>query len=180
MPKNHLHRMLRELVAEMKGLTSAQQVSVLSDRVRVEADPWLAFEMQVMKAEALADLGREHEAILLLDECSRSPGAGESAAYLAAEILVQGDRFQEAAQFLERAGQQIERSGSVYYRNCICLLHAYCAARLGDFEGARHLLQKVQDRDGDEEMPWLRTTPMISISTVEALIASGSAGDGQA
>jgi tetratricopeptide (TPR) repeat protein len=169
---NHLHGKLHELVAELTGLTSEQQLSLLSERVRMEADPWLAFEMQVMKAEALADLGREHEAIGLLDECSRSPGAGESAAYLAAEILVQGDRFQEAAQFLDRAGQQIERSGSVYYRNCIYLLHAFCAARLGDFDGAQRLLEKLQDRDGDEEMPWLRTTPMISISAVEALIAA--------
>jgi tetratricopeptide (TPR) repeat protein len=177
MSKNHLHLKLSELVAELKGLPPAQQVSILSDRARMEVDPLLALEMKIMEAEALADMGREHEAILLLDECSRSPAAGESAAYLAAEILVQNDRFREAVQFLEKSGQQIERSGSIYYRNCIYLLHAYCVARLGDFNGAQRLLEKLQDRDGDEEMPWLRTRPVISVSAVEALIASGSNGN---
>jgi tetratricopeptide (TPR) repeat protein len=121
----------------------------------------------------LSELGRDHEALQIFDECSRSPHGDESANYFAAEFLVKRHRYIEAEAFLERAEEQVAIRKSAYYNNCIHLLHAYCAAKLGKFDKARQLLGRMFDVDGDEEIFWVPVRPVISISTVQELIAKG-------
>ena len=179
MAKHDLARKLKKLNADLAGLKPSEELSVLDQHLLEDGEPEFALHIQITRAKVLADIGKESEAISLLDACSRSPLADESAAYFAAEILVQSDQYREAVGYLELAEKQIQRNGSTYYRTCIYLLHAYCAAKLGEFELAGQMLEMISDRDGDEEMIWLSTRPVISISAVEALIAPASARQGK-
>jgi len=163
---------MRELFGELQGLDPAQELDLLDRRLEHESDAEFALQIKITKARLLADLGREGEALILLVECSRSPHGCESAAYFAAEILVQDQRYLEAECFLEQAELQIAQSKSGYYRDCILLLHAYCAAKLCKRDLARTLLATIEDRE--EELIWLRTRPAVSVRIVEELIADPS------
>lgn len=171
MNDRELSRKMRDLAGECLGLEPAEELALLDDRLRQEGDAAFVLEMKIIKAQRLFDLGRVDASIQLIDECSRSPDGDESAAYFAAEILVQSHRYQEAEGFLERAERVIAETGREYYKECIYLLHAYCAAKAGDVSRAGSLLEMVADKDA--VLFWLRTSPVIAVKTVQDLIAGG-------
>jgi len=160
------------LDAELGKLDPPSALVRVDSRLATESDAEFVFEMKVTKAKLLSSLGRKNEAIVLLTECSRYPVADESAAYFAAEILVEEGRFREAIELLEMAEGDIKRSGSIYYKNCIYLLHAYCEFKKTQPERAKHLLAEVNDED--EALFWLRVEPVISVKKMrEWLILEG-------
>ncbi|WP_374330251.1 tetratricopeptide repeat protein [Aestuariivirga sp.] len=167
-----LARKMRELNAAIRELDTSSALSLLDERLSIEIDSLFATEMKITKAKLLPSLGRWREAVELLDECSKYSGGDESAAYFAAEILVESGCLSEAVPFLERAESQIERSGSTYYSNCIYLLHAFCKAKAAQVVIATRLLDQVTDEESS--LFWLRTDPVISVETVRGLIAHGS------
>jgi hypothetical protein len=172
-----MSRKMRELESELRGLEPAQELVILDMRLALEADAAFAVQMKITKARLLDEVGKPGEAIRLLEDCSRSAHADESVTYSAAEILVQSHRYREAEGFLEEAEGRIAQTGRVYYRSCIYLLHAYCSAKLGEFARSGRLLEMVEDRD--EQLFWLRTRPVISVESVEALIEAGLRGEGK-
>ena len=170
MKKMELAQKMRDVHAELQQLDAVSSLSLLSKRLSDETDPLYAFELKITKAKLLSSLGRSREAVDILNECSSSMVADESAAYFAAEILVEGGHLAEATDFLERAELQIKEPRSAYYSDCIFLLHAFCEASHGNAERASELLARVSDRD--EALNWLKTETVISFDAVKKLIAS--------
>lgn len=164
---------IQQLASDLGVLDNEQAVELLDNRLEQEGDSELRQIMNIERAKLLAKLGRDREAIALLDSCAQSTGADEGPAYFAAEIFVQLQRYAGAEEFLKRAERRMEEIGSTYYGNCIHLLYAYCAAKQGKFDQATQMLGKLFDVDGDEEIFWLPVRPVISISTVQELIARG-------
>jgi tetratricopeptide (TPR) repeat protein len=164
-----LARKMREVQAEVQKLDTGSALSILTERIKVETDPPFAIEMKITKAKLLKSLGSWQEAVDLLDECAKSPEADESAAYFAAEILVEEDRIPEAVEFLETAERQIAGNGSMYYKDCIFLLHAFCEVRRSRLDRAKQLLDEVTVEEA--ALIWLRTTSVISVVSVRDLLA---------
>jgi tetratricopeptide (TPR) repeat protein len=176
MANAELARKMRQLNDEVRGLDRFQELEFLNSRLETETDVAFAVQMKISKAKLLADMERTREAVALLEECSRLPDGTGSAAYLAAEILVESGEYQEAERFLEEAEQQSASGGNDYYKDCIMLLHAFCCVKLGELKRAQDLLETVADRD--EELIWLRVRPTISVRGVEALITRWKASGG--
>ena len=171
MKNKELALKMKQMFADLQDLDVASAIASLDERLSGEADVLLVIEMKITKAKLLSSLGRRREAIGLLEECSRTAGASESAAYFAAEILVEDDRLPEAVAFLEWAEHQIDISGSTYYKDCIFLLHAFCEVKQGRAARAEQLLGEVTDED--EVLFWLKSDPVISVFSVRDLIAKG-------
>jgi len=171
MSNTELARKMQEVHAQIQKLDTNSALSVLNERLLVETDPLFAIEMKITKAKLLQSLGHWQEAVDLLEECTKNPRANESAAYFAAEILVENGRLTDAVDFLQRAERQIEENGSTYYENCIFLLHAFCEAKKARHGLAKHLLDKVTDEE--TALIWLQTDSVISVFAVKELIAKG-------
>ncbi len=162
---------MKELFGELQTLDVPEALSLLDKRITDESDLTFVIELKITKAKLLSSSGRWREGVDLLEECSRTPGSDESAAYFAAEVLVEEGYLSEAVEFLAAAERQIEISESTYYRDCILLLHAFCEAKLGSIERAEQLLNGVEDED--EVLFWLKSDPEISVFSVKELIAKG-------
>jgi len=158
---------MRDLHAELQKLDLSIALSLLDERLGVEADPLFAFEMNVTKAKLLSSQGKTTAAIDLLIESSRSSAADESASYFAAEMMVEDGQILRAIEFLEAAEYQIGKTGNTYFRDCIYLLHAYCEAITGRGGRALELLGEVVDED--EALFWLRVETLISVSNVREI-----------
>lgn len=167
MPNQHLVRKMRELQDELRNLDAASSFSLLNEKLAFEGDPLFAFEMKITKATLLCSEGKRGAETDLLAECARDPFGDESAAYFAAEILVEGGRILESIEFLESAERQMAESGSDYFKGCTYLLHAYCEAKIGNPRRALELLENVTDQD--EALVWLKVDDFISVHTVREI-----------
>ena len=166
---NDIARKMEAIGSELQGMERSQALALLDQRIANEADAEFAWELRISKAKLLSSMGRHQEAVDLLGECSMATCANESAAYFAAEILVESGRYAEAADFLRTAERQMETSGVAYYKNCVFLLHAFCEAKMGRTDQARQFLNEVED--DDESLFWLKVDPAISVSYVRNFIA---------
>ena len=173
MDKAEVYGKLRELDSKLEGLDVDAASALLDKIISQQQSPHIIYHLLVGKAIRLASSGRASGAITLFEDCSDLAEADEGAAYYAAELLVAGHRYPEAVRYLEKAERQMAALGSNYWASCIHLLHAYCAAKLGNFTDAKLFLEKSVSEDDELTLFWVKTSPIISAKTVEALI-SGS------
>lgn len=166
MVNKELFLKMKTLDAELAELDATSAIERVDSLLANETDPQFAFEMKVSKAKLLSSVGRKGDAIDLLKECSIDPVADESAAYFAAEILVEQGRLRESIEALETAQNSMRVAGSVYYRNCIYLLHAYCEFKMGRPDSAGRLLANVSDEE--EALFWLNVDPVISVRNLRS------------
>lgn len=173
MDRAEVYGKLRELDSRLEGLDADAALALLDEIISQEQCPHIVYHLLVGKGIRLASSGRASEAITLFEDCSDLAEADEGAAYYAAELHVAEHRYQDAVRCLEMAERQMAALGSNYWASCIHLLHAYCAAKLGNFTDAKLFLEKSVSEDDELTLFWVKTSPIISARTVEALI-SGS------
>lgn len=151
----------------IQGLGTSDALLRIEERIKIETNQDMLFELMLMKAQCHAGLGEREKAIQLLRKLDQTSNR-TNIPYFLAEMLIQNGEYKDA---IAKLTSTIDRSSDMnenWFVSTARLLRSYCAAKIGSFDLAKLDLEVVEE---DEEIFWLSINPPITKQRIREMIA---------